>query len=200
MNFRMGDKALFNPQDIERFETIGPAAQRLSPRKQQLKKAFTITRRHRQFIGMFARKRDPKQPRRNPAQLHSFIAHIRQGFIADLAIQYAVEQGARLWTCHSKLRPMLCNRCETHVQIRPQPLMNEIHMPHHLSSRGGGRGHEVVIRAKSGASAIIHHVTIFAQHHPIAYPALFEAGKRVGVQNIQESRGIRALDIDFAQR
>ena len=94
---------------------------------------------------------------------------------------------------------MLCDRCEAHVKIWPQPLVDEIHMPHHLACRCCGRGHEVVIRANSGTGAIIHHVTIFTQHQPIAHSTLFEAGKGVAVKQIQESGRIRALDIDFSQ-
>ena len=77
--------------------------------------------------------------------------------------------------------------------------MNEIQMPHHLPGRCGGRGHQIVLRANSGTGAIIHNVTVFTQHQPIAHPVLFQTGKRVGVKQIQKSSRIRALDINFSQ-
>ena len=56
MNFRVRDEPFFNAQHVEGFHPVNAAAHGLSLRAQLAKQRCTISRRHRNFIRMFARK------------------------------------------------------------------------------------------------------------------------------------------------
>ena len=78
--------------------------------------------------------------------------------------------------------------------------MYKIHMPHHLACSSGGCGHQIMAVTKPGTGAVIHDMTIFTQHQPIAYPPQLQTGKRIGVKQIHKSHRIRALDVNLTQR
>ena len=79
----MGDKALFDPHDIERLHPVGPAAKRLGLRQKLAVERIAVACRNRQLISMFARKRDPEKPPLNARHRNRAAAHIGKALIVD---------------------------------------------------------------------------------------------------------------------
>ena len=64
---------------------------------------------------------------------------------------------------------------------------------------GGGGGHNIFVLPHPRRGAIVKHHAIFAQHQAVAAFAHAQTAERVGIDLIQESSGIGALNIDLAQ-
>ena len=89
---------------------------------------------------------------------------------------------------------------ELHVELRPQHLVAELHVLEHALRIGGGRGHEEAIVGEARRRAVVEHEAVLAQHHAVTRASDRQGGERVDVEAIEERAGVRALDIDLAQR
>ncbi len=148
---------------------------------------------------MFARKRNPEKPPGHAKHRHCAAGHERPVFVGQRTIQYPTQQIARLGTRDRKLRPLLCHRHDPHIPFGMQSLTNKLQMSHDLPGRRCRCGHHIVLRTKACRCPVIHDVSVFAQHQAIAHAPLFQGREHVGVDEIQQARRIRPLDIDLAK-
>ena len=98
------------------------------------------------------------------------------------------------------LRPLLADRGELHVELRPQPLGAELHVLQHLGRVGGGGGDDVAVLGEARGGAVVQHQPVLAQHQAVARLADGQGLPAVGVEAVEELGRVRALQVDLAER
>ena len=86
------------------------------------------------------------------------------------------------------------------LQVRPLGLQPAFHPGQYTRRPAGGGVHQVMVLAQPHGYAVIKHHAVFIQHQAIAALANFELGPGVAVHPVQQYGGIRALNVDLAQR
>ena len=81
----------------------------------------------------------------------------------------------------------------------PEALEAELEVRHHLAGRRGGGGEEEVVVAEPRRGAVVHDEAVLAQHDAVAHPPDGEGRDGVGVDPVEEARGVGALDVDLAE-
>ena len=85
------------------------------------------------------------------------------------------------------------------VQARPQALAGELHVAEHHNGVRRRRRHDEMVLAEPRGRAVVVGDAVFAQHQAVAHLADRQLGEAVGVELVEEFRGVAALDIDLAQ-
>ena len=98
------------------------------------------------------------------------------------------------------LRPLLADRGELHVELRPQPLGAELHVLQHLRRVGRGGGDDVAVLGEARGGAVVQHQAILAQHQAVARLADGQRLPAVAVEAVEELGRVRALQVDLAER
>ena len=103
---------------------------------------------------------------RPPMTVRSRRRHVGEGRVGDvvLAVDDAPEQVARVRPGDGELRPLLGDRDVLHVEVRPEPLVAELDVLHHLAGVGRGGGHEEVLVAEARRGAVVEDEAVLAQH------------------------------------
>ena len=78
-------------------------------------------------------------------------------------------------------------------------LQLKFHVLEHRRGVGGGGGDQEVLGAQARRGAVIEQHAVLAQHDAVARAADRERGEGVGVDEVEEARGVRALHVDLAQ-
>ena len=99
-----------------------------------------------------------------------------------------------------ELRPLLVTETHCTSSSGHSHCMAELDVLHHLAGIGRGRGHQVVLVAEARRRAVVDNEAVLAQHQAVARPADGQRRERVGVEPVEQLRGVRALDVDLAQR
>ena len=73
-------------------------------------------------------------------------------------------------------------------------------MLHDLAGIGRGRGHQEILLAEPPGRAVVEHQPVLAQHQPVARLADRQRREDVGVDAVEEIRGVRPLHGDLAER
>ena len=97
-------------------------------------------------------------------------------------------------------RPLLGDRGADHVEVGPlglQPLLEPVE-----DARGaaGGGGHEVAVVGEPQGDAVVEHHPVRRAHHAVAGRADGQLLEPVGVDPVEELAGVRATDLDLAER
>ena len=129
--------------------------------------------------------------------------HVGKGRVGDvvLAVDDLAQDIARARAGDGILRPLLADRGELHVELRPQPLVAELHVLQHLGGVGRGGGDDEAVRRPSREVVPSSSTKpVLAQHQAVARPADGERLPGVGVEAVQELGRVRALQVDLAER
>ena len=77
--------------------------------------------------------------------------------------------------------------------------LRKLEVPEYQHCIGGGGGHQEVILRQPGGRAVVIGDAILAEHEAVPHLANRQRGKRVGVDPVQEFRGIAPLNVDLAE-
>jgi hypothetical protein len=97
------------------------------------------------------------------------------------------------------LRPLLGDRNHLHIELRPQNLLAEFEMLHHLNRIGRGGGHEIMVVGQPRRGAVVEHEAVLAEHQPVARLAERQRRESVGIDPVEKGAGVPALDVDLAE-
>ena len=157
---------------------------------------------HADLIGELAREGDAEEAALHAAgQGDAAGRHVGERGVGDVArVDEALQQRAGVRPRDGELGPLLGDRDGLHVEVRPQPLQGVLDVLHHLAGIGRGGGHQIMVVAEARCRAVVEDEPVLAQHQAVACPADGQRRERVGVEPVEQPCGVRALDVDLAQR
>ena len=132
--------------------------------------------------------------------LHSRDGEERKCRIRHVDVDDLREHVSRLRSCQRRCRPLLGDRRDKHVEVRPVNLQQALEMLHHRDSIDGRRRHQEVRRAKPRRRSVVQHQTIVTQHHAVTAASERERVPAVDVDTIQQLGSVLPLELDFAER
>src|SRR5690606_33148415 len=94
--------------------------------------------------------------------------------------------------------PVVGDRGEAHVQLRPLGLVPLLQPVEHGGGVAGGGGHQVVVLAQPRGGAVVEHHAVGRAHQPVPAGADGEGGEQVGVDAVEEGARVGPPDVDLA--
>ena len=195
--------ALLDAHHTERLEAVGDDAEVLPGGRKPTDDGIAVAGGHRDLVGELARERETEQASTQPVgERDRARAHVREGLVRDVlaGCEDALQQSARARTGDRELRPLLGDRGELHVELRPQHLMAMLHVLVDRDRVGRGGGHEPVLFAEPCDGAVVHHTPVLAQHHAVAGATDGERLPAVRVEALDELQRVGTLELDLAER
>ena len=115
-------------------------------------------------------------------------------------VTHGCQDVPRLRPGDRRARPLVGHRSELDLEVGPDHVEQIFQMLHDLAGVGRGRGHQEILLAEPPGRAVVEHQPVLAQHQPIACLADRQRREDVGVDAVEEIRGVRPLDGDLAER
>ncbi len=193
------DEALLGPQHVHGFGAVRGQVVLLAGLDDLFQHAHGVVGLHVHFIGQLAGEGDAEHPRRHTADLTFFPGHEREGFLVQVDVGHFAEQLAAVGPGQGQGRPVVGDRGQVHLQVRPFGLLVDLQPLQHACRATGGGGHDEVVLADAGGHAVVEDHAVFLAHQAVAGLAHVELGPGVGVDAVEELARIRALDVDLAQ-
>ena len=152
------------------------------------------------FIGELAGKTYPRDPRVDASDCSFAHAHERKRRGGEIDIGADLLQHcAALRSRDSDRRPMVGDRSQIHVHMRPLGLQPSFHPGEHARCATGSRRHQEMVLGQMGRNAVVHYHSVFAQHQAVAAAADGQVRPAVAIYPVEQVDGVRPLDVDLAQ-
>ena len=136
-----------------------------------------------------------------PAEMPGLHAHEGKGGVAHVdVVERLLEQRAAVRPGDRHAGPLVGQRGERDLQLRPGD--REQHLEVLVDERAvrRRRRHQVAVVAEPPGRAVVVEKAVVAQHQPVARLADGKRGEGVGVDAVEEGRGVRPLHVDLAER
>ncbi|OMP13232.1 hypothetical protein COLO4_02038, partial [Corchorus olitorius] len=193
------DEALLRPQHVHGLGAIGGEVEFLARRDHLLQHAHGVVGRYVDLVGEFAGEGDAEHPRRYPAHLAFLPGHEGEGGVVQIDVGQLGQQLAAVGTGQGQGRPVVGDRGEVHLQLRPFGLVVQLQPFEDARGAAGGGGHQEVVVGETGGDAVVEDHAVFLAHQAVAGLADVQLGPGVGVDAVEEFPRVLALDVDLAQ-
>src|SRR5262249_9793264 len=142
-----------------------------------------------------------QHPQRHPIEATRAHGHVPHAGRRERGVEPdALEPPPGAGTCHRDVRPSRGDRRYEH------PELDELALQPFLERRGGALGSgrtgvdPVVLLTEARHYAVIDERTVLVQQHSVAGLADGECRHRADIHQIEELRGVRTVDLQFAER
>ncbi len=174
---------------------------RLAGPEDALPDGEAVARGHVDLEAELAGEADPKQPHRYAGNPAFGNPHVRERLGVDVdVLDERCQDVARARTLHRDHGPLLGDRGEPDIELRPLGLEIVFHQSEDASRTAGGGGDVVAIGCQTADDAIVEHEAVLAAEHGVTAAAGCEPGQSIYVDAVEEDRGVRPDNLDLAER